>query len=185
MAWERAWHNSPVIIDIYKRIVQPIPQRVEREDAIEGHNAESPRASSAATQRTGTGLSHGPSLFTRYEMLEIAFPQSGNGLVVLPAYEVAVAIVVDGSEHAQRLGEIGVAHPAQQERQARLGGLFVVDQQVVGADGFRVDDLGGQAVQANALGRRPCRRPAACRVRGRAWCRSWWSCRWRSCRRRR
>ena len=42
-----------------------------------------------------------------------------------------VARRVDGAEHADRLGKLGMRHPAEQVGQRRLGRLFVVEQQVV------------------------------------------------------
>ena len=52
----------------------------------------------------------------------------GGDLVV---EQLVVPRAVDGAEHADRLGELGVAHAAEQVGQARLGGLLVVEQQIV------------------------------------------------------
>ena len=55
------------------------------------------KAKSDAAQPTGVGLPDGPSLFPRHQMLNIALAEAGDGLVVLPADDVAVAFVIDGN----------------------------------------------------------------------------------------
>src|SRR6266516_1288265 len=73
-----------------------------------------------------------PRLVAGDELLEVSPTELRNRLIVLPVDELAVAVLFHRPEHAKRLGVLGVAHPAQQKRQAGVVGFFVVDEQVFG-----------------------------------------------------
>ena len=68
-----------------------------------------------------------PRLVACDQLLQVAGASLGDGFLVLFADEVDVALLVDVAEDAERLGEVWVAHAAEQERQARLGRFLVVD----------------------------------------------------------
>src|ERR1700683_1949274 len=96
-------------------------------------------------------LFHRPRLMPRDQFLQVSIAMGLDGFGDLSADQVAIAGLLDGSENAQRFGEIGLAHAAEEKRQSWVGILFVVDEQVVGTDGFQVDDFRRDPVQADAF----------------------------------
>src|SRR5690242_17567214 len=84
---------------------------------------------------------HDPGLASRDEFLQVAVAFALLGLLDLFANRLGIAFAFDRAEHAERLGEIGLAHPAEKKCEA-AGAFLIVHEQVIGrhvleADHFR------------------------------------------------
>ena len=131
-------------------------------------------------------LGHGPRFAAVEQRVEVAGALFGAGRFDLLVQLDVVRRCIDGAEHADRLGEFRMPHAAEQVGQRRLGGLLVVEQQVVFGDALaQLDDFRLHAVQADALVAVLAEDQRLAVFEVERSCRPWCRCRWRSRRRRR
>src|SRR5579884_286740 len=93
-----------------------------------------------------------PDVVAGEQVFQLALALGLDRLLDLLVEHLVVGRPLDGAEDADALREARVDHPAEQVGEARLLGPLVVDEQVVGGDAVAErDDLGVEAVQADAL----------------------------------
>src|SRR5207247_5550375 len=63
--------------------------------------------------------------------IQIALALFADGIVDLAVHRFIVGRPLDRAEDAERLRELRMAQPAEEERQAGVGRLFVVEDQIV------------------------------------------------------
>ena len=96
-------------------------------------------------------LLHLPRIAGGQELLQVAGAGLFAGGVDLVHHQFVVGRLLDREEHAQRHGVFRVVHPGQAVGHRRIGGLLVVDDEIVLRNVIEIGDFEQLAFETDAL----------------------------------